>query len=100
MAWLIQERGPAPGKITELDGTLTTIGRGESNTLVLTDGHLSRQHALIRFLENNYILDDLNSANGIFVNGERLQRRVLRQGDRITIGTTVMVFSLVKPSTA
>lgn len=100
MAWLIQDHGPEPGRIYHLRETLSTIGRGESNEITILDGQLSRRHAMIRYLDENYILDDMNSANGVYVNGERLQRRVLRQGDAILMGTTRLVFSLVKPRQA
>jgi adenylate cyclase len=71
----------------------TLIGRGEGATLQLADAGVSRQHCSIRREDRDYWLLDLGSANGSFVNGVELSAaRVLRDGDRLTLGNSTLVF--------
>lgn len=72
----------------------TLAGRSRSCQLVLKDPSVSRSHALIRKQGDEVLLRDLSSSNGTFVNGEQVEgERVLRVGDRVTLGETD--FSLV-----
>jgi hypothetical protein len=74
-------------------GTSTvTIGRLPGNEVVLKDAGASRRHAEVRERDGGYVLTDLGSTNGTQVNGETVQSRALADGDRITIGTTVIRF--------
>jgi adenylate cyclase len=71
----------------------TLIGRGEGVTLRLTDAGISRQHATIRRENLDYWLVDLGSVNGSFVNDTALTTaRVLRHGDRLQFGSSMLVF--------
>jgi len=63
-----------------------TLGRQSDNNLVLRDNRASRNHARIFLDGGNYVLEDLNSRHGTWVNGERVSRRVLRNSDRIDLG--------------
>ncbi len=69
-----------------------TFGRAESNTVVLRDAKVSRQHAKIIQKGGEYILMDMNSSNGTFVNGERIEEYVLSNNDEFTIGDTTIQF--------
>src|SRR5579875_1834035 len=73
-------------------GDVVTIGRGETNTVVLSqDRQVSRHHARIVLHEGLPRLEDLGSANGTFVNGERLtEPRLLQDGDQIRIGGSTL----------
>jgi len=62
------------------------IGRTAGNHLVLRDTRISRRHARIVSEEGRWVLEDLQSSYGLFVNGERTQRRALEPGDRIEFG--------------
>jgi serine phosphatase RsbU (regulator of sigma subunit) len=62
------------------------IGRHVDNHLVLRDNRASRNHARIFIEDGNYILEDLNSRHGTWVNGTRIARHTLRNSDRIDIG--------------
>lgn len=62
------------------------IGRHADNNLVLRDNRVSRSHARINSTGGAYILEDLNSRHGTWVNGERVARHVLRNSDRIDFG--------------
>ena len=75
----------------EPGGTLT-VGRRESNTIVIDNLAVSGHHAKIDAIENGYLLTDLNSKNGTFVNELRVTTHWLRPGDVITIGKHKLVF--------
>ncbi|BBM86616.1 FHA domain-containing protein [Candidatus Uabimicrobium amorphum] len=70
-----------------------TIGRGNENDVVLLDGSISRRHAQVYKDEKNIFLEDLNSANGIWINGKKVVFRALENGDVIQIGNAKMTFS-------
>jgi len=69
-----------------LDTFPFTIGRGGDNKLVLRDNRASRAHARIVFEGSAYIVEDLNSRHGVYVNGERVQTHKLASSDRIDFG--------------
>jgi hypothetical protein len=69
-------------------GRRTRIGRGSDNELVLDTKHVSRYHAVLLAGPVHTSIEDLNSTNGVFVNGKRVARQVLKDGDRVTIGRT------------
>jgi pSer/pThr/pTyr-binding forkhead associated (FHA) protein len=70
----------------------TTIGRSRDNSIHLADERVSRRHARIDLEQGSFVIFDLDSANGTFVNGERIQRHRLRSGDEIRIGDTRLRF--------
>jgi hypothetical protein len=76
----------------ELEGIETTIGRSKDCDIQLPDPNISRKHAEVRQEGAAYWAIDLDSTNGMEVNGRRLKRAKLRQGDRITLGSTELVF--------
>ena len=69
-----------------------TIGREEGNPLQLNDERISRFHLKIQEDQNKIVLTDLQSTNGTKVNGENVQIWVLRPGDVISLGRTLLVF--------
>jgi type II secretory pathway predicted ATPase ExeA len=68
------------------------IGRSNPNDLVIIDKEVSRRHALIDCIGGIYVVEDLNSKNGILVNRKRRPRALLRSGDIITFGQIDVVF--------
>ncbi|MEO8072872.1 MAG: sigma 54-interacting transcriptional regulator, partial [Acidobacteriota bacterium] len=74
------------------DGEVFTIGRALRNQLTIPDTVMSREHALIRKTAEGYLLEDLNSQNGIYVNDYSAQKSLLTHGDRIRIGQTNLLF--------
>ncbi len=72
--------------------TPVTIGREEGNVLRLNDERVSRFHAKIQFDNGEIILTDLESTNGTRVNGNVVQIRRLRHGDRVGIGRSLLLF--------
>jgi hypothetical protein len=76
----------------ELDGGRALIGRSKDCDIQLADPNVSRKHAEVRQEGAAYWVVDLGSTNGMEVNGRRQKRAKLRQGDRITLGSTELVF--------
>jgi len=72
--------------------TPVTVGREEGNMLRLNDERVSRFHAKVQFDNNEVILTDLESTNGTRVNGNVVQIRRLRPGDRIGLGRSLLLF--------
>lgn len=69
-----------------------TIGREEGNTIQLNDERVSRYHVKIQEDHNRLVITDLESTNGTKINGEDVQLRILRFGDMIALGRTVLLF--------
>ncbi|HET7295095.1 MAG TPA: FHA domain-containing protein, partial [Vicinamibacteria bacterium] len=74
-------------------GMLVTIGRTPDNEISIELPEVSRRHARLTFSEGGYVLQDLNSNNGTYVNGERTAEARLRDGDQIQIGPVIFLFS-------
>ncbi|HVT43214.1 MAG TPA: FHA domain-containing protein [Thermoanaerobaculia bacterium] len=78
-----------------------TIGRLEGNSITLNDGSVSSRHARIVRTEGGFVIEDLQSRNGTFVNGERVaDRRTLSDGDLIRIGKVILTFNIAQESVA
>lgn len=71
-----------------------SVGREANNSIQVPDSSVSGAHARIRKTPEGYLLEDLNSRNGTYVNGERIQTRLLRNDDKIRLGKVHMVFNL------
>jgi pSer/pThr/pTyr-binding forkhead associated (FHA) protein len=67
-------------------GRRSTIGRTADNQIQIDASHVSRHHAVILGSEQNCIIEDLNSTNGILVNGKRVARQELNDGDIVRVG--------------
>jgi pSer/pThr/pTyr-binding forkhead associated (FHA) protein/subtilisin family serine protease len=70
----------------------TALGRSRDNDIYLDDRLASRWHARIDVQQGAFVISDLGSANGTFVNGQRIQRQPLRNGDEIRIGDSRLYF--------
>jgi pSer/pThr/pTyr-binding forkhead associated (FHA) protein len=80
------------GRIFRELPTPVTIGREEGNILRLNDERVSRFHAKVQFDNGEVILTDLESTNGTRVNGNVIQIRRLRPGDRVGVGRSLLLF--------
>lgn len=91
-AYLIVLSGPEVGRMHKLETSEITLGRSADNAMRINDVGISRRHArLVRDHAGVYI-EDMASANGTFLNGERLVNRLqLRDGDKITLGSTTIL---------
>lgn len=77
---------PAVEEPADQEPEALTIGRGRGNSIVLDDMLVSRQHVRITADADGLVLEDLGSRNGTYVNGRRVERTHLSEGDRIGIG--------------
>ena len=94
---------PSSGEKTERSlnrDDVATIGRRKQCTVVITDSAASRHHATIEFVDGAYLLRDEGSSNGTLIDGERISEHKLRDGDRFTIGETVLTFREDEPEPA
>jgi pSer/pThr/pTyr-binding forkhead associated (FHA) protein len=83
---------PLIGRTFYLDQPVVSIGRLASNDICLEDPFVSRHHCLIRKEAGQYVIEDLSSANGTYVNGERVNACSLKEGSIIRIGTARFEF--------
>ncbi len=99
---MIVRTGPNPGTVFELTKEVSLIGRDVTNDVVVGDAEVSRQHSRITRTPGGYVLEDLGSTNGTFVNGERLVApRVMNPGDLVALGETVsLTFDAIAPEAA
>ncbi len=78
----------------QLDQPLVSIGRHLDNDIVLEEQTVSRQHAQIRWRYGRFVLYDLGSRSGTYLNGERIDQCPLQAGDVIQLGETIMIFGM------
>jgi diguanylate cyclase (GGDEF)-like protein len=90
-AYLIVLAGSNVGEMYEVEGPETVLGRGANATVRLNDDGISRRHARLVLVQNEVVLEDLNSSNGTAVNGETITQRILRDGDKIRLGSTTIL---------
>jgi pSer/pThr/pTyr-binding forkhead associated (FHA) protein len=83
--------GADRGRVFEATPTPLTLGREEGNSVQLNDERVSRFHVKIQEDQDKLVLTDLQSTNGTKVNGENVQLWILRFGDVITLGRTVLL---------
>jgi sigma-B regulation protein RsbU (phosphoserine phosphatase) len=83
-----------------LEGESVSIGRASDCTIPIKDRYLSRKHAEIVSVPSGWMLKDLGSANGTYLNGSRVERdEILKTGDRIRLGDTEIVFEAADRNT-
>ena len=92
MASLFVIQGADQGKRFEFTFSPVALGRDDSNGIRLHDTEVSRRHAELRLEKGAYRVLDLSSANGTFVNDQRVDQSVLNSGDRVQLGQTVLLF--------
>jgi pSer/pThr/pTyr-binding forkhead associated (FHA) protein len=87
-AMILIQGGPQSGQVVALGGLAVTIGRRSDNDVIVDDSNVSRRHTLIMETSGGYVVRDLNSTNGTFVNRERLGDgdHSLQSGDLIRVG--------------
>jgi S-DNA-T family DNA segregation ATPase FtsK/SpoIIIE len=90
--WLEQVRGPGAPREFSLGVGETIVGRSNQATLHIESALLSRKHVAIRRSGPEHRLLDLDSANGVSVNGVKAHSAVLHDGDTLQIGDVVLVF--------
>ncbi|HEX9636532.1 MAG TPA: GGDEF domain-containing protein [Acidobacteriota bacterium] len=96
---LVGLTGPGAGVELVLSRAVSILGRGNDATLVLKDAKISRRHLKVTVVphpdhatDRTVLIQDLGSTNGVRVDGERIKERILRGGEKILIGNTVLRF--------
>lgn len=77
----------------ELTGETVVIGRGLNCSIRLNDVEISRRHVELRKTEKGWLLADLESSNGVYINGAKVREQLLAIGDQIQIGRTLLAYS-------
>jgi hypothetical protein len=78
-------------------GLQTSVGRTPENEVCIPKPDVSRRHATITLTETGYVITDLKSGNGTYLNDERIEKKPLSDGDRIRVGSTRFVFKAADP---
>src|SRR5262245_31046461 len=95
-AWLIRKSGPQTGARRMIRGDVTRVGRGSDNDVVVDEmATISAHHLEIRRENGSYKIQDLNSTNGAFVNGERIGEAILEPSSSIRLGSEGPEFAFV-----
>jgi hypothetical protein len=85
------------GRIHPLVKAVINIGRGLENHLVIDDLRVSRSHAQLRAIKGQFVLQDLDSTGGTFVNGRRILELILYPGDTISLSGVILAFRQEDP---
>ena len=91
-AWLFIEGRETPEKRYEIKRMVISIGSSDDNDIIFKDRAVSRHHAKIRIEGRKYFIYDLASTNGTRVNGRKIAKRWVKEGDRIEMGHIRMAF--------
>jgi pSer/pThr/pTyr-binding forkhead associated (FHA) protein len=94
MPSLVVIDGPLSGRTFDLNERVVSIGREVSNDIRLDDPFVSRHHCLIKNDGDAYVIEDLTSANGTYIDGFRVGAGTLKEGSLIGIGASRFLFSL------
>jgi len=101
LAWLIGNEGKPDEIHFALIGSESTLGRGSDCEVQVDDELVSRKHALISYCNGNFEIEDLGSSNGTFINNNLISSGLIRNGDLIQVGDTVLQFkNKLDPDTA
>jgi pSer/pThr/pTyr-binding forkhead associated (FHA) protein len=92
LASIVIIEGQVQGMEYAVTKTYTVIGRDKGADITPKDSHISRQHAVIVYLDGSYILKDLDSTNGTIMNGAFIKQANLRHGDKFRVGDTTFQF--------
>ncbi len=88
----VMRAGPTIGKVYPLEAPEITIGRESTNAISINDVEVSRKHARLELRGSSYVIQDLGSTNGTFVNGQRVTGpQGLNPGDSISLGEGIVL---------
>ncbi len=88
----VMHSGPNTGRIYPLEAAEIIIGRDASNLIAINDAEVSRKHAKLIQQNSTYVIQDLGSTNGTFINGQRITTsQELKPGDTVTLGENIVL---------
>ncbi len=90
---LEQTSGPGSPARHELSADALIIGRGSTADLRLDSDDVSRTHAQLLRIDDEYTVEDLESRNGIFLNGLQVHSAILRDGDQVQLGDVIFTYT-------
>ena len=94
-AWLLMKAGPLAGKQFVVFRNPTVLGSApKADVYLFKDGAIEPRHALIHDRGGRFEIEDMNTADGTYVNGVPVSRQILKSGDQIVLGKTVLEFAL------
>jgi len=89
---LVMRSGPNPGKVFDLNADVISIGRESTNDIVIQDSEISRNHARIIRRGSGFLVEDLGSTNGTFINRQQVSSpRAMVPGDEVGFGENVVL---------
>ncbi len=89
---LLVQQGPRAGQSFDLDKPVITLGREAGSDIVLEDPQVSRHHARLTLQAGGYVIEDLGSTNGTFINEQRLAgAQLINPGDKLRLGDNVVL---------
>ena len=98
LGWLVVWEGDPQYHVFRIEKEQVYIGKSKECDLVFSDDYLSSEHASIRYRDDRFVLTDLDSSNGTFVNDREhknpIERVELQDDDEIIIGNTILKFIL------
>ena len=92
VGWVVALNGPLKGQDFRLVTGKNVIGTAADSDIVLTDQYMSARHAVIRHEEGTFVLVDLDSTNGTYVNDDRCSKEELIDNDRVRLGRSELKF--------
>lgn len=93
-ASLVVRNGAQSGTALDLSAVVTRLGRHPDSEINLDDITVSRRHAEVERTARGYVVRDVGSLNGTYVNGQRIDEALLQQGDEVQVGKFRLVFFL------
>lgn len=95
VGWLVGAGGATRGRMHRLEREKVTVGADRGCEVVIEEPSVTDRHASVRFQDGSFFVTDLDSTNGTFVNGERIQREEISDGDRVRFGGSEWIFKCV-----
>ena len=92
MAALVKKNRAKGEKIFELKEEEVSIGRNQKCIIAIDDNKVSKHHARVFKNEYYYEIEDMCSSNGTFINGKKITRTILKNGDRVMVGESLLIY--------
>ena len=85
-------RGPGAPRLIDLGAGTAVVGRSSTADIRIDTSELSRTHLSLTYVDGEYVCQDLDSSNGVYLNGVKIHSATLRDGDQLQAGGVVLVY--------